>query len=158
MHVCTYICNVKLEEAIQSSNFQSPRHKAVLNVLYTAWWLKTEFAKTLKVVGLTNEQYNVLRILNGKHPEKMCIRDIASRMLEPSSNVPRIIDRLVAKNWVERTISNVDKRETAIALTSEGSLILKEATTRVNTIVDANVTLNPEEAETLVALLDAIRK
>ena len=82
---------MKLEEAIKSTKFKSEVHKAVLHILYTAWWLKSVGAKELKEFGLTHEQYNVLRILKGKHPEQMCVRDIASRMIEKSSNVPRII-------------------------------------------------------------------
>jgi hypothetical protein len=75
LDVCTYICIVKLEQAIQSTKFKNEAHKAGLNILYTAWWLKTSFSQALKEYGLTHEQYNVLRILKGKHPEQMCVRD-----------------------------------------------------------------------------------
>ena len=68
LNVCTYICVVKLEEAIQSTKFKNEVHKAGLNILYTAWWLKTVMSKELKEFGLTHEQYNVLRILKGKYP------------------------------------------------------------------------------------------
>ena len=43
--------------------FKNETHKATLNILYTAWWLKTKMSKELKEFGLTHEQYNVLRIL-----------------------------------------------------------------------------------------------
>ena len=89
---------MKLEQAIQSEKFETQVQKAGLNVLYTAWWLKTIVSKELKEFGLTHEQYNVLRILKGKYPELMCVRDIGNRMIEKSSNVPRIIDRLNLKN------------------------------------------------------------
>src|ERR1044071_3781492 len=112
MRVCTYICIVKLEEAIKTNKFSSQKHKAALNLLYTAWWLKTSISRELKTIGLTHEQYNVLRILKGKHPEEMCVRDIGSRMIERNSNVPRIIDRLVSKKLVDRSASSIDKRET----------------------------------------------
>jgi DNA-binding MarR family transcriptional regulator len=92
-----YICIVKLEQAIQSNKFKNEMHKASLNILYTAWWLKTQMSKVLKEFGLTHEQYNVLRILKGKYPEQLCVKDISCRMIEKSSNVPRIIDRLVIK-------------------------------------------------------------
>ena len=91
---------MKLEEALQMNTFPSQKQKAGLNLLYTAWWLKSLISKELKEVGITHEQYNVLRILKGKHPEKMCVKDIGCRMIERSSNVPRIIDRLVAKKYV----------------------------------------------------------
>src|SRR6187402_3135035 len=94
-----------LEEAIKSSKFRDQRHKSVLNMLYTAYWLKSNFTTGLKEHGITIEQFNVLRILNGKHPEPMRVKDIGTRILETSSNVPRIIDRLVAKKLATRTPS-----------------------------------------------------
>ena len=56
---------MKLEQAIKSTTFRNEIHKAGLNILYTAWWLKTLMSKELKEYGLTHEQYNVLRILKG---------------------------------------------------------------------------------------------
>ena len=96
---------MKLEQAIQSTKFKSEVQKAILNVLYTAWWLKSVGSKELKEFGLTHEQYNVLRILKGKYPDQICVRDIACRMIERNSNVPRIIDRLEIKKLVKRSTS-----------------------------------------------------
>ena len=59
---------MKLEEAIQTNKFKSEVHKASINLMYSAWWIKTILTKELKEYGLTHEQYNVLRILKGKHP------------------------------------------------------------------------------------------
>ena len=73
---------VKLENAIQSSKFKNAKHKAGINVLYSAWWLKTIMSREMKEVGLTHEQYNVLRILKGKYPEELCVRDIGCRMID----------------------------------------------------------------------------
>ena len=108
---------MKLEQAIKSTKFKSEVQKAGLNVLYTAWWIKTLTVKELKVFDITHEQYNVLRILKGKHPDLMCVKDIASRMIEKSSNVPRIVDRLELKNLIVRTQGEIDGRQTVITLT-----------------------------------------
>jgi DNA-binding MarR family transcriptional regulator len=133
-------------------------HKAALNILYTGWWLKTLTSKVLKEYGLTHEQYNVLRILRGKHPEQMCVRDIASRMIEKNSNVPRIIDRLELKKFVKRNTSVNDKRETAISLTSAGINILDITTSKVDKVFDQTVSLNESSAIALNQLLEEIRK
>ena len=150
---------MKLEQAIQSTKFKSEVQKAVLNTLYTAWWLKTVMSKELKEFGLTHEQYNVLRILKGKYPEQMCVRDVACRMIEKSSNVPRIIDRLELKKLVKRATSQIDKRETVITLTQSGIAIL-EASTRIldKSMDDNRFMMNCEEAEKLNALLEKLRK
>ncbi|NCI45069.1 MarR family winged helix-turn-helix transcriptional regulator [Sediminibacterium soli] len=148
---------MKLEQAIQSHKFKSEVHKAGLNILYTAWWLKTVMSKELKEFGLTHEQYNVLRILKGKHPEQMCVRDIACRMIEKNSNVPRIIDRLELKKLVKRATSAQDKRETVISLTQGGITILEASTHAVNRVTDANLTVTEHDAQQLNQLLEKIR-
>jgi len=132
--------------------------KAGLNILYTAWWLKTVMSKELKEYGLTHEQYNVLRILKGKYPDQMCVRDIACRMIEKNSNVPRIVDRLVLKKLVKRSTSSIDKRETVITLTQSGITILEASTEMVNKLMDGHVSISQEDAKSLNCLLEKIRE
>ena len=158
MYIHTFASAMKLEQAIQSTKFKSEVHKAVLHILYTAWWLKTQSAKELKEFGLTHEQYNVLRILKGKYPEQMCVRDIASRMIEKNSNVPRIIDRLELKKWVERSTSQLDKRETVITITKAGIDILEASTLVMDERMSKQFQLPEEEAVTLNLLLEKIRE
>jgi DNA-binding MarR family transcriptional regulator len=149
---------VNLEEAIKSSNFKTQKQKAGLNILYTAWWLRTVISKELKEYGLTHEQFNVLRILKGKHPEQMCVRDIACRMIEKNSNVPRIIDRLEVKELVVRSSSNIDKRETVVTLTEDGATLLKVATAAVDKAFENVVEVNEKDATLLNGLLENYRK
>lgn len=158
MNVCTYICVVKLEQAIKSTKFKNEVHKAGLNILYTAWWLKTVMSKDLKEYGLTHEQYNVLRILKGKHPEQMCVRDIACRMIEKNSNVPRIVDRLELKKLVKRSTSEIDKRETVITLTQSGITILEASTAILNKLIDETIAISDKEATALNKLLEKVRQ
>lgn len=138
--------------------FSSQKHKAGLNLLYTAWWLKTNISRELKAAGLTHEQYNVLRILKGKHPEAMCVKDIGCRMIERNSNVPRIIDRLVLKKFVDRSTSEIDKRETVITLTGSGADILLAANRKINNLLESIVTIGEDEADLLNMLLEKMRE
>ena len=148
---------MKLEEAIQTNKFKSEVHKASINLMYSAWWIKTILTKELKEYGLTHEQYNVLRILKGKHPESLCVKDIAGRMIEKNSNVPRIIDRLVIKKLVKRGTSSQDRRETNITLTGAGLSILESSTQKVNKTISGQLNLNEEEAEQLNRLVEKMR-
>lgn len=149
---------MKLEEAIKSNKFKSEVHKATLNILYTSWWLKTNMSKELKEYGLTQEQYNVLRILKGKYPEHICVKEIACRMIEKSSNVPRIIDRLEAKKLVKRTSSDSDRRETVIVLTPAGINILEHSTERINKLMDRIIVIDEEKARELNSILEELRE
>jgi DNA-binding MarR family transcriptional regulator len=149
---------VKLEEAIQSVKFRNQTHKAGLNILYTAWWLKTVMSRELKKFGLTHEQYNVLRILKGKSPDEMCVKDIAGRMIEKSSNVPRIIDRLVAKKLVKRSTDTNDKRHTVMTLTPAGFTILDASTKRIDELFAELIAINETSAAELNLLLEQFRE
>jgi len=149
---------MKLEDAIKSNKFRNNAHKAALNILYTAWWLKTVMSKELKEYGLTHEQYNVLRILKGKHPEQICVREIACRMIEKSSNIPRIIDRLETKKLVKRVTSDKDKRETKIVLTQAGINILQHSTDRINKVMDNAIVISEKKAALLNQVLEELRK
>jgi DNA-binding MarR family transcriptional regulator len=148
---------VKLEEAIQSVKFTNETQKAGLNIMYTAWWMKTIMSRELKVFGLTVEQYNVLRILKGKSPEEMCVKDIAGRMIEKNSNVPRIIDRLVSKKLVKRTTDQNDKRHTVMTLTETGINILAQSTKQINQLFEKTLVLKKSEATQLNQLLEQVR-
>lgn len=139
-------------------NFKNETHKAGLNILYTAWWLKTLMSKELKSFGLTHEQYNVLRILKGKSPEEMCVKDIACRMIEKSSNVPRIIDRLVIKKLVRRSNDANDKRHTVMSLTEAGLNILELSTQKINQVFEKTILMNEASAAELNSLLELIRE
>lgn len=149
---------MKLEEALKTDKFLTQNHKASLNILYTAWWLKTSLSAELKSLGITHEQYNVLRILNGKHPEPMCVKDIGSRLIEQNSNVPRIIDRLVAKELVDRNNSLQDKRETIMNLTTKGITVLHNATQGLNEKFKTWAVLSENEARMLNDLLERFRE
>ena len=149
---------MKLEQAIKSSKFTNEVHKAGINILYTAWWLKTIMSRELKEYGLTHEQYNVLRILKGKYPEQICVKEIACRMIEKNSNVPRIIDRLETKKLVKRAASPSDRRETVIVLTAAGLNILQHSTQRINKLIDVTISLDEKQAGVLNQLLEEIRR
>lgn len=115
-------------------------------------------SKELKAYGLTHEQYNVLRILKGKYPEKICVREITCRMIEKNSNVPRIIDRLETKKLVKRVSSDADKRETVVVLTQAGINILQHSTDRINKIMDDAVLISEKKASTINQVLEEIRQ
>jgi DNA-binding MarR family transcriptional regulator len=148
---------MKLEQAIQSNKFKNEVQKAGLNIMYTAWWLKTLGCKELKEFGLTHEQFNVLRILKGKHPHQMCVKDIAGRMIEKNSNVPRILDRLEEKQLIERSQGAEDARQTVMSLTESGIAILEKSSQRMEVMMKEGVSMSNEDAAQLNALLEKFR-
>jgi DNA-binding MarR family transcriptional regulator len=150
--------DLKLEEAIQTNGFKDQKQKAVVNIMYNAYKVKSTLSDTLKEYALTPEQYNVLRILKGRYPIEMCVKDIAQRLIERSSNVPRILDRLEIKKLIKRAQSIADKRETEISLSQAGLTLLEAANVEIETTYNKISGLNDEELQKLNDLLDKYMK
>ncbi len=148
---------MRIEEALKTTRFRSEPHKAILNLLYSAYWFNDNFNQMLKPFGITQEQFNVLRILRGSFPNALCVRDIASRMIEKSSNVPRILDRLARKEYIVRQQSSDDKRETNIVITPQALDLLKKMDVVVTESENNLINLTDEEAFTLNELLEKMR-
>ncbi len=152
-----YFDMADFEKDIQSS-FPSERVKANLNVLYTANWIYNRMSANLKPFGLTHEQFNVLRILRGRHPEFMSQKDILKRMVAPNSNLTLIVKKLVDKELIEVSQSALDGRQYEINITKAGLLKLKEVDEFIKSQKDNFSSLSESEAFHLNALLDKIRE
>ena len=148
---------MNLEEEIKSSKFESEMHKAHINILFSAAWIRSKISQFLKQHSLTHEQFNVLRILRGQSPQSICMMDVASRMLDRNSNVTRIADKLLQKNWAVRQKSETDKREVRISITDEGLALLKKIDLLLQTEKVHQSNLTNTEAQLLNALLDKMR-
>ena len=113
---------MKIEEAIKSNVIMESSQKVVLNIIYTQNGIHERFAEILKPYDLSSEQYNVLRILRGQkgNPANMCV--IQERMLAKTSNTTRLVDKLLLKKLVTRTVCKSNRRKTTRTTTSTGAL------------------------------------
>lgn len=117
---------MKLEEAIKQKRFESPQIKAMLNIMYTANWLMGEFRDIYKPYGITPQQYNVLRILRGRHPESVNPSEIKEVMLDKNPDITRLCDRLLAMGLIGRSIDAVNRRKMNIVITQQGLHLLAQ--------------------------------
>lgn len=147
-----------LEQEIKQSKFQTEQIKANLNVLFTANWLYNKISASLKPYNLTHEQFNVLRILRGSHPKKMCQKDVLSRMIAPNSNVTLIVKKLVEKRLIIVQQSAIDKREYEINISQSGLDLLEEISVEFKKKSNTIGKLSASEAFHLNALLDKLRE
>ena len=76
-------------------------------------------------------------------------------MLERSPNATRLMDKLCAKNYIERLPSEHDRRVVKIAITKTGLGLLESIPMDLNRELLKN--LNEKEAEQLSNLLDKMR-
>tara|TARA_R110000751_G_scaffold105941_2_gene201935 strand:+ start:460 stop:897 length:438 start_codon:yes stop_codon:yes gene_type:complete len=137
-----------------NSKFESNRVKAMLNIIYTANWITSYQNEFFKDFGISPQQYNILRILRGAG-EPLNVQTIKDRMLERSPNATRLMDKLCAKNCIERLPSEHDRRVVKITITKEGIALLESIPNNINKELLKN--LNEQEAEQLSNLLDKMR-
>ncbi len=148
---------MKLEEALKTDKLTDIRQKADLNILYTASRIKIAVNRRYREFGLTFEQANVLRILRGSHPKPLSRKGIADRMIDQTSNVTRIVDKLAARGKVFKRVSETDRREIAVALTEEGYQFIQMLSEQVNVLEFHRSALTDDEAMTLHQLIEKRR-
>lgn len=146
-----------LEEEIQQTTFTSYQQKAMLNLSFTAGWIRCMHTRLFKNYGISGEQYNVLRILRGQKGNAIGVNGIQERMLDKNSNASRLIDKLKDKNFVERVGCKNDRRQVEIFITELGMALLSEIDVLIKEQEEAAVNLNEAEAEQLNILLDKLR-
>ena len=117
---------MKLEAELKSTKPMQPRQRALLNILFTASWLDCFITRQLRPYGLTNPQYNILRILNGSYPKGLSVLDIKSRMLDRSSNVSRLVEKLRLAGLVERIPHTEDRRMVIVSISEAGKKVLTD--------------------------------
>ncbi|MGB9702875.1 MAG: MarR family winged helix-turn-helix transcriptional regulator [Candidatus Kapaibacteriota bacterium] len=149
---------MKIEDEIKG-RFRNEYHKGLINLTYTVKQLSYEFFQSLKVYGISEQQYNVLRILRGFRSEApLSINFIKERMLDRDSDVSRIIDRLNEKGFLTKHENPNDRRHKMVEITEKGLELLDkmyDCELKVDTLLN-NLTL--DEVNELNRLLDKIRQ
>lgn len=142
----------------QPRPFRSPEEAAFLNVLRTASALLAEFADMLRPHGLSQPQYNVLRILRGAGTAGMPTLTIRERMIEEGASITRLLDKLEEAGYARRERCRPDRRQVIAYLTDAGGELLARmdepvlaASARIMEVLD------PGTLAQFTALLDTVR-
>lgn len=146
-----------IEKAIKQTNFRNAYQKAAINLLYTSSWLVGQQKDFFSKQGITNQQFNILRILRGQFPNKISGADIKTRMLDQNSDVSRLLDRLIIKKLIVKSQCPNDKRAADIIITESGLDLLKKIDAEVENLDRLLSNLTKEEATQLSMLLDKSR-
>ena len=150
---------MKIEEELNQNKFQNIQHKAMVNIRFTSNFISNIQNSFLNTYGLSEPQFNILRILRGAKGE-LNINTIKERMIEKSPNLTRLMDKLDAKNFIIRSNSADDRRVVFAEITEIGLEILavldEAINEKKNILLPHSIT--DEEAETLSLLLDKVRE
>ena len=148
---------MRIEEEIQSTKFEDNYHKAVINIAYTDGWLSNVIRPHFEKFNLTQQQFNILRILRGQYPNPATVNLLKCRMIDKMSDASRIVDRLVQKELVSRCTNTKDRRAVDVRISEKGLDILSKMDIefKIKDFLKDHLTL--EEAGVLSDLLDKLR-
>jgi MarR family transcriptional regulator, 2-MHQ and catechol-resistance regulon repressor len=147
-----------IEKDIGQVRFRNAYHRSYVNLFYTYGWLMEKIKQILATENITPQQYNILRILRGSYPNPLATLQIRDRMLDKMSDTSRIVDRLVLKKLVTKSINRNDKRQVNVYITDTGLALLQRLDEKNSTLDSIVSTLSHEEADELNRLLDKIRE
>ncbi|TCZ63405.1 MarR family winged helix-turn-helix transcriptional regulator [Flaviaesturariibacter aridisoli] len=145
-----------LEQDIRQTKFVSAKQKAMINLLYTYGWVMEQIKTFLACEDITHQQYNILRILRGAAAPLSTLQ-IRARMLDKMSDTSRIVDRLVAKELVQKVTCAKDKRLVDVTISDKGLALLARLDKGDDHIQAIMKSLSENEAAQLSTLLDKIR-
>lgn len=137
----------------------APRAQDVTTaVLRTADQLRRGVAAALAPHGITSQQYNVLRILRGTHPQPLPTLEIAARMIEQTPGITRLLDRLEAMKLARRERGFDDRRLVECRITPAGLRLLAKLDAPIDAANRRAVrSLDASERRSLVRLLELVR-
>ena len=148
---------MKIEEEIKG-HFRNDYHKGINNLNYTVKQLGYVFLQSLKKHGLAEPQYNVLRVLRGFRSDgPVSIGFLKDRMLDKSSDVSRIVNKLHLKGLLDRSENSEDRRQKQIEITVNGLSLLEQMDDCEKKVDSLLKNLTLEEVQQLNQLLDKIR-
>ena len=150
---------MKLEEELQMGTIEDQHHRAILNVIFTGVWMSDQMNTLLKPFGISEQQYNILRILRGQKGSALNLQDISNRMIHKMSNTTRLVEKLRIKELVERHTCQENRRKVLINITQSGLDLVDDISESIQTHnkqIEGKITI--KEAELLATLLDKIRE
>ncbi len=157
LYIQSMALSMEIEKEIKQKSFKSEYHKLAVNLSFTNSWLNMQYIKVFRSFGISQQQFNVLRILKGQYPNPSSLILIRERMMDKSSNASRLIDKLEAAGYTKRKQCPDNRRKVDITITEKGMKLLEEINPQVDKLKSTLGNLSIEEAKTLNQLLDKLR-
>ena len=150
---------MQLREELLINKTLDPGQEVLLSLLLCREYVtRLSDERLFKPAGITDQQFNVMRILKGGPPEGYLIRDLRRRIISRNADVPRLVDRMVKAGLVCRREDPTDRRGCLVKLTPEGEA-LEARLAPVHTALcrEMDGLLEPEESLSLIALQQKLR-
>jgi DNA-binding MarR family transcriptional regulator len=136
---------------------RSVQDEAMENIQLSYAWLMDQIRGFVKKDGITTQQYNILRILRQEN-QPLSTNHIREKMLDKMSDTSRIVERMVKKGLLLKSVSQKDKRMVDVVITATGLQLLEQLDSRNHELDRVLNNLSSQELETLIFLLDKLRQ
>lgn len=99
---------------------------AIISILKTSAFISETLLSGLKPYEISEQQFNVLRILRGQKGIAANLSTVQDRMVHKMSNTTRLIDKLIQKKLVKRNVCVKNRRKIELFITEDGLDLLKK--------------------------------
>jgi len=79
---------MSIEKEIIQRSFRNEYHKGLVNFIFTSSWVEEKLKTIFETESITNQQYNILRILRGAG-QPVSTLQIRQRMLDKMSDTSK---------------------------------------------------------------------
>ena len=146
---------MNVEEIIKTEKKLALPVRTMIHFALVSNKISEAFACALRPYDMSEQQFNVLRILRGQKGKPANLSTINERMVTKMSNTTRLVDKLILKGYVKREVCAENRRKVEITITKKGLNILLELDTVMeNTENKLLQDFSEKELQTLNQLLD----
>ena len=148
-----------IREELQITKPLEPGHEVALALLLTREYVARLFDEGLyEPEGISDQQFNVLRILKGGPKDGYLVKEIRCRMIYHFADVPRLVNRLEARGLVKRCENPADRRGSRVQITPKGLALEGRMHGRHDTLCQqVDRCLAADERDLLLSLLERVR-
>ena len=130
---------------------------AIISILQASAFISDVLLKGLKPHDISEQQFNVLRILRGQKGIAANLSTVQERMVHKMSNTTRLIDKLIQKKLVKRNVCIKNRRKIELFITEDGLDFLKKIdpiTDEIEKKVLKNI--SSKDLNSLISILNSI--
>jgi DNA-binding MarR family transcriptional regulator len=148
---------MSLREQVQQKRFTSVAAEAWVSVIVAGDRLAQQADEVFGRLGITGDQYNVLRILRGARPHGLARGDVTQRLMRRAPDTTRMLDRLERAGLIERSRDPADARRSMARITEDGVTLLDRIDPEIERLMrTATAALDEAELRELARLCDAL--
>ena len=106
---------MNVEKVIKTETKIPLKSRSIIHLFLVHNKVNEHLTKALKPFEVSLQQFNVLRILRGQKGKPANLSTLNERMINKMSNTTRLVDKLLAKGYVDRVVCPSNRRKVEIS-------------------------------------------